>query len=228
MDQIGEVGSAISNPSRIQDVVDASGTGCRGVCQCQPAQASAAAKLLEPQMGVAAGRPAPPGRVAVAGRRRRPARLRPLPGPSAAAGGPARTPRLAARRWMMLPEGHGLYPGHADLGGYARFLNLDTRRMVRARRSRSSTTAAPSTPSTASSSSSCCGTCTTTARRPPPPPFHRRRHRPPTACPPPPAAGHGATQLPCAIHRLKKLTNVACAAACFGNRGRGGAITVTE
>ncbi|OQU78731.1 hypothetical protein SORBI_3008G039750 [Sorghum bicolor] len=131
--KIGEVGSAISNPSRIQDVVDASGTGCRGVCQCQPAQASAAAKLLEPQMGVAAGRPAPPGRVAVAGRRRRPARLRPLPGPSAAAGGPARTPRLAARRWMMLPEGHGLYPGHADLGGYARFLNLDTRRMLAVR-----------------------------------------------------------------------------------------------
>nr|CAB3452443.1 unnamed protein product [Digitaria exilis] len=35
-------------------------------------------------------------------------------------------PRFHPRRWMMLPEGHCLYPGHPDLRGYARFLNLDT------------------------------------------------------------------------------------------------------
>ncbi|RCV31941.1 hypothetical protein SETIT_6G218700v2 [Setaria italica] len=35
-------------------------------------------------------------------------------------------PRFHPRRWMMLPEGHGLRPGHPDLRGYIRFLNLDT------------------------------------------------------------------------------------------------------
>jgi hypothetical protein len=33
---------------------------------------------------------------------------------------------------MMLPEGHGLHPGHPALRGYIRFLNLDTGTMVRA------------------------------------------------------------------------------------------------
>ncbi|KAL6640714.1 hypothetical protein ACP70R_021837 [Stipagrostis hirtigluma subsp. patula] len=42
-------------------------------------------------------------------------------------------PRFHPRRWMMLPEGHCLYPGHPDLRGHARFLNLDTGAMVRAR-----------------------------------------------------------------------------------------------
>ncbi|KAL6616465.1 hypothetical protein ACP70R_038735 [Stipagrostis hirtigluma subsp. patula] len=35
-------------------------------------------------------------------------------------------PRFHPRRWMMLPEGHGLYPGHPSLGGYVRFFNLST------------------------------------------------------------------------------------------------------
>ncbi|PVH37216.1 hypothetical protein PAHAL_6G273200 [Panicum hallii] len=61
-------------------------------------------------------------------------------GPSARAGGPA-PPALAAaasptrvhpRRWMMLPEGHGLHPGHPGLRGYIRFLNLDLGTLVRA------------------------------------------------------------------------------------------------
>ncbi|CAD6268396.1 unnamed protein product [Miscanthus lutarioriparius] len=64
-------------------------------------------------------------------------------------------PLFHPRRWMMLPEGHGLYPGHAGLGGYASFLSLDTGRMAQ-----------------------------------------------------------------------KKLTNMACAAASFGTRGGGGAITI--
>jgi hypothetical protein len=33
---------------------------------------------------------------------------------------------------MMLPEGHGLYPGHPDLRGFVRFLNLSTGALVRA------------------------------------------------------------------------------------------------
>ncbi|CAL5001002.1 unnamed protein product [Urochloa decumbens] len=41
-------------------------------------------------------------------------------------------PRFHPRRWMMLPEGHGLRPGHPDLRGYIRFLNLDTGTLVRA------------------------------------------------------------------------------------------------
>ena len=32
---------------------------------------------------------------------------------------------------MMLPEGHGLYPGHPKLHGYVRFFNLDTGAWVR-------------------------------------------------------------------------------------------------
>uniref|UniRef100_A0A0D9W6E9 Uncharacterized protein n=1 Tax=Leersia perrieri TaxID=77586 RepID=A0A0D9W6E9_9ORYZ len=42
-------------------------------------------------------------------------------------------PRFHPRRWMMLPEGHGLRPGHPNLRGYARFLHLDTGTFVRAR-----------------------------------------------------------------------------------------------
>ncbi|KAF8705738.1 hypothetical protein HU200_030940 [Digitaria exilis] len=40
-------------------------------------------------------------------------------------------PRFHPRRWMMLPEGHGLYPGHPHLGGYVRFFNLSTGVFVR-------------------------------------------------------------------------------------------------
>ncbi|CAN6165664.1 unnamed protein product [Urochloa humidicola] len=42
-------------------------------------------------------------------------------------------PRFHPRRWMMLPEGHCLHPGHPDLRGHARFLNLDTGALIRAR-----------------------------------------------------------------------------------------------
>ena len=41
-------------------------------------------------------------------------------------------PRFYPRRWMMLPEGHGLHPGHPDLGGFVRFFNLDTGAFARA------------------------------------------------------------------------------------------------
>ncbi|CAM0903517.1 unnamed protein product [Alopecurus aequalis] len=40
-------------------------------------------------------------------------------------------PRFHPRRWMMLPEGHGLYPGHSKLRGYIRFFNLSTGVIVR-------------------------------------------------------------------------------------------------
>ncbi|KAL6614199.1 hypothetical protein ACP70R_036469 [Stipagrostis hirtigluma subsp. patula] len=40
-------------------------------------------------------------------------------------------PRFHPRRWMMLPEGYGLYPGHPSLGGYVRFFNLSTGVFVR-------------------------------------------------------------------------------------------------
>ncbi|KAL6646175.1 hypothetical protein ACP70R_017783 [Stipagrostis hirtigluma subsp. patula] len=42
-------------------------------------------------------------------------------------------PRFHPRRWMMLPEGHGLYPGHGKLRGYVRFFNLSTGAFVRVR-----------------------------------------------------------------------------------------------
>ncbi|XP_066319741.1 uncharacterized protein [Miscanthus floridulus] len=42
-------------------------------------------------------------------------------------------PRFHPCRWMMLPEGHGLYPAHGKLRGYIRFFNLDTGRFVRAK-----------------------------------------------------------------------------------------------
>lgn len=42
-------------------------------------------------------------------------------------------PRFRPRRWMMLPEGHGLHPGHYKLGGYIRFINLSTGAIVRVR-----------------------------------------------------------------------------------------------
>ncbi|CAN6287322.1 unnamed protein product [Urochloa humidicola] len=35
-------------------------------------------------------------------------------------------PRFHPRRWMMFPEGGGLYPGHPNLHCYVRFFNLDT------------------------------------------------------------------------------------------------------
>jgi hypothetical protein len=41
-------------------------------------------------------------------------------------------PRFHPRRWMMLPEGHGLHPGHPDLRGFVRFFNLDTGSFARA------------------------------------------------------------------------------------------------
>jgi hypothetical protein len=42
-------------------------------------------------------------------------------------------PRFHPRRWMMLPEGHGLFPGHARLSGVVRFFNRDTGAFVAAR-----------------------------------------------------------------------------------------------
>ncbi|CAO2198017.1 unnamed protein product [Urochloa humidicola] len=39
-------------------------------------------------------------------------------------------PRFHPRRWMMLPEGHELYPGHPNLGGYVHFFSLSTGRFV--------------------------------------------------------------------------------------------------
>ncbi|PNT70038.1 uncharacterized protein LOC100839592 [Brachypodium distachyon] len=40
-------------------------------------------------------------------------------------------PRFHPRRWMMLPEGHGLHPGHGKMRGYIRFFNLSTGAIVR-------------------------------------------------------------------------------------------------
>ncbi|TVU02709.1 hypothetical protein EJB05_51779, partial [Eragrostis curvula] len=40
-------------------------------------------------------------------------------------------PSFHPRRWMMLPEGDGLYPGHPKLHDYIRLLNLDTGSLVR-------------------------------------------------------------------------------------------------
>ena len=42
-------------------------------------------------------------------------------------------PHFHPRRWALLPEGHGLHPGHPDLQGYVRFFNLDTGAFVRVR-----------------------------------------------------------------------------------------------
>nr|CAB3455830.1 unnamed protein product [Digitaria exilis] len=42
-------------------------------------------------------------------------------------------PRFHPRRWTMLPEGHGLQPGHAKLRGHVRFFNHDTGAFVRSR-----------------------------------------------------------------------------------------------
>ncbi|KAM0894304.1 hypothetical protein ACQ4PT_024575 [Festuca glaucescens] len=41
--------------------------------------------------------------------------------------------RFHPRRWMMLTEGHGLYPGYGKLGGYVRFFNLYTGTFVGAK-----------------------------------------------------------------------------------------------
>ncbi|WVZ56219.1 hypothetical protein U9M48_006787 [Paspalum notatum var. saurae] len=40
--------------------------------------------------------------------------------------------RFHPRRWMLLPEGHGIYPGHGKLRGFVRFFNLSTGAFVRA------------------------------------------------------------------------------------------------
>ncbi|OEL33441.1 hypothetical protein BAE44_0005540 [Dichanthelium oligosanthes] len=42
-------------------------------------------------------------------------------------------PRFYPRRWMMLPEGHGLHPGHGKLRGYVRFFNLSSGAFARLR-----------------------------------------------------------------------------------------------
>ncbi|KAK3150832.1 hypothetical protein QOZ80_3AG0238380 [Eleusine coracana subsp. coracana] len=39
--------------------------------------------------------------------------------------------RFHPHRWMMLPEGHGLYPGHPDLHGFVRFYNVSTGDIIR-------------------------------------------------------------------------------------------------
>uniref|UniRef100_A0A0E0CU17 KIB1-4 beta-propeller domain-containing protein n=1 Tax=Oryza meridionalis TaxID=40149 RepID=A0A0E0CU17_9ORYZ len=39
--------------------------------------------------------------------------------------------RFHPRRWMLLPKGHGLYPGHGKLRGFVRFFNLSTGAFVR-------------------------------------------------------------------------------------------------
>ncbi|XP_062186629.1 uncharacterized protein LOC133890181 [Phragmites australis] len=39
-------------------------------------------------------------------------------------------PRFHPRLWMMLPEGHGLHPGHAKLCGHVRFFNRYTGALV--------------------------------------------------------------------------------------------------
>ncbi|XP_037482483.1 uncharacterized protein LOC119361314 [Triticum dicoccoides] len=39
--------------------------------------------------------------------------------------------RFHPRQWMLLPEGHGLYPGHDNLQGFVRFFNLSTGAFVR-------------------------------------------------------------------------------------------------
>ncbi|KAF8654538.1 hypothetical protein HU200_061730 [Digitaria exilis] len=39
--------------------------------------------------------------------------------------------RFHPRRWMVLPEGHGLHPGHGKLCGFVRFFNLSTGAFVR-------------------------------------------------------------------------------------------------
>uniref|UniRef100_A0A0D9XY11 KIB1-4 beta-propeller domain-containing protein n=1 Tax=Leersia perrieri TaxID=77586 RepID=A0A0D9XY11_9ORYZ len=39
--------------------------------------------------------------------------------------------RFHPRRWIMLPEGHNLHPGHGKLRGFIRFLNLTTGAIVR-------------------------------------------------------------------------------------------------
>jgi hypothetical protein len=42
-------------------------------------------------------------------------------------------PRFHPRRWMMMPEGHGLHPGHTKLRGFIRFVNLSTGAIVRSK-----------------------------------------------------------------------------------------------
>ncbi|CAM0884182.1 unnamed protein product [Alopecurus aequalis] len=41
--------------------------------------------------------------------------------------------RFHPRRWVLLPEGYKLFPGHSKLRGYIRFFNLSTGQFVRAR-----------------------------------------------------------------------------------------------
>ncbi|OEL18385.1 hypothetical protein BAE44_0020596, partial [Dichanthelium oligosanthes] len=86
---------------------------------------------------VSAKRFGSPGSVSLACRR--PAGLRPLPrrlcpwrsGTTSPRGHGIVDPRFHLRRWMMLFEGNGLYPGHPNLHGYVRFFNLDTGAFVR-------------------------------------------------------------------------------------------------
>ncbi|WVZ73474.1 hypothetical protein U9M48_021775 [Paspalum notatum var. saurae] len=40
--------------------------------------------------------------------------------------------RFHPRRWMLMSEGHGIYPGHGKLRGFVRFFNLSTGAFVRA------------------------------------------------------------------------------------------------
>ncbi|PNT77413.1 hypothetical protein BRADI_1g62247v3 [Brachypodium distachyon] len=81
----------------------------------------------------------PPHRVEIAGRRLErlrtvPRRLPPLAVWLCVPTRPwHRRPRFYPRRWMMLPEGRGLHPGHGKLGGYIRFFNLSTGAFVRAK-----------------------------------------------------------------------------------------------
>lgn len=222
----GEVGSAISNPSRIQDVV-ASGTGCRGGATASTSKRRRTsdpgwASLPEDLVRLIASR------LLAAGDLLDYVRLRAVcrgwrSGTDSPRGRGVTDPLFHPRRWMMLPEGHGLYPGHSGLGGYASFLSLDTGRMVRGRIPLLQDTA-PSTPSTASC---CCGLrdlYNDSAVRLLHPFTGDVADHPPLA---PLLPQLGTVLLSCpAPYRLKKLTNMACAAASFGTRGGGGAITI--
>ncbi|TVU41515.1 hypothetical protein EJB05_15042, partial [Eragrostis curvula] len=53
-----------------------------------------------------------------------------IPGPN---GNGILDPHFHPRQWTMLPEGHGLYPGHPGLRGFVRFLNLSTGAVARVR-----------------------------------------------------------------------------------------------
>jgi hypothetical protein len=100
-------------------------------------------------------------------------------------------PRFHPRRWAMLPEGDGLYPGHPDLRGQVRFFNLDTGAFVRVR--------------IPLFEDHCVLDCYEGLldrpaagprhRHPPAPPVHRRRSRPTTTLDSPPADARGTPSL---------------------------------